>query len=299
MNWIIVTVFAAFFQNLRSGIQKNLNKEISLVASTYVRFIFCLPFAFILYILYFQGFEFFHETLQQKNFLLYILLASIAQIFFTFLLLYSFQFSNFIVGTTLSKTEVVQIAILETLILKDSFNFWTIVGIVISTIGVLVFSTKNKDMIIKNLSSKSTLVGLACGFLLASSVTFYRAATLSLVNFDSKFEMALSTLFIGVLIQSFILTIYLLYFEKSEFKKMYQNKFQCIAAGFCGFVTTLSWFYAFALVQAAIVRAVGQIELLFSYIASRYYFKEKIKFIEIIGIIIFAIGVVVILLVKK
>ena len=299
MNWIIVTVFAAFFQNLRSGIQKNLNKEISLVASTYVRFIFCLPFAFILYILYFQGFEFFHETLQQKNFLLYILLASIAQIFFTFLLLYSFQFSNFIVGTTLSKTEVVQIAILETLILKDSFNFWTIVGIVISTIGVLVFSTKNKDMIIKNLSSKSTLVGLACGFLLASSVTFYRAATLSLVNFESKFEMALSTLFIGVLIQSFILTIYLLYFEKSEFKKMYQNKFQCIAAGFCGFVTTLSWFYAFALVQAAIVRAVGQIELLFSYIASRYYFKEKIKFIEIIGIIIFAIGVVVILLVKK
>jgi drug/metabolite transporter (DMT)-like permease len=299
MNWIIVTVFAAFFQNLRSGIQKNLNKEISLVASTYVRFIFCLPFAFILYILYFQGFEFFHETLQQKNFLLYILLASIAQIFFTFLLLYSFQFSNFIVGTTLSKTEVVQIAILETLILHDSFNFWTIVGIVISTIGVLVFSTKNKDMIIKNLSSKSTLVGLACGFLLASSVTFYRAATLSLVNFDSKFEMALSTLFIGVLIQSFILTIYLLCFEKSEFKKMYQNKFQCIAAGFCGFVTTLSWFYAFALVQAAIVRAVGQIELLFSYIASRYYFKEKIKFIEIIGIIIFAIGVVVILLVKK
>ena len=299
MNWIIVTVFAAFFQNLRSGIQKNLNKEISLVASTYVRFIFCLPFAFILYILYFQGFEFFHETLQQKNFLLFILLASIAQIFFTFLLLYSFQFSNFIVGTTLSKTEVVQIAILETLILQDSFNFWTIVGIIISTIGVLVFSTKNKDMIIKNLSSKSTLVGLACGFLLASSVTFYRAATLSLVNFDSKFEMALSTLFIGVLIQSFILTMYLLYFEKSEFKKMYQNKFQCIAAGFCGFVTTLSWFYAFALLQAAIVRAVGQIELLFSYIASRYYFKEKIKFIEIIGIIIFAIGVAVILLVKK
>ena len=299
MNWIIVTVFAAFFQNLRSGIQKNLNKEISLVASTYVRFIFCLPFAFILYILYFQGFDVFHETLQQKNFLLFILLASIAQIFFTFLLLYSFQFSNFIIGTTLSKTEVVQIAILETIILHDSFNFWTIIGIIISTIGVLVFSTKNKDMIIKNLSSKSTMVGLACGFLLASSVTFYRAATLSLVNFDSKFEMALSTLFVGVLIQSIILTIYLLYFEKSEFKKMYQNKFQCISAGFCGFVTTLSWFYAFALVQAASVRAVGQIELLFSYIASRYYFKEKIKFIEIIGIIIFAIGIVVILLVKK
>ena len=100
-------------------------------------------------------------------------------------------------------------------------------------------------------------------------------------------------------LRPFILTIYLLYFEKSEFRKMYQNKFQCIAAGFCGFVTTLSWFYAFTLVQAAIVRAVGQIELLFSYIASRYYFKEKIKFIEVIGILIFAIGVMIILFAKK
>ena len=92
MNWIIVTVFAAFFQNLRSGIQKNLNKEISLVASTYVRFIFCLPFAFILYILYFQGFDVFYETLQQKNFLLFILLASIAQIFLLFYYYIRFNF---------------------------------------------------------------------------------------------------------------------------------------------------------------------------------------------------------------
>ena len=42
---------------------------------------------------------------------------------------------------------------------------------------------------------------------------------------------------------------------------MYQNKKQCIATGFCGFITTLSWFYVFTLMQAAIVRAVGQIEL--------------------------------------
>jgi multidrug transporter EmrE-like cation transporter len=50
--------------------------------------------------------------------------------------------------------------------------------------------------------------------------------------------------------------------------------------------------------QAAIVRAVGQIELLFSYIASRYYFKEKIKLIEIIGITVFVIGILVILITK-
>ena len=71
-----------------------------------------------------------------------------------------------------------------------------------------------------------------------------------------------------------------------------------MATGFCGFITTLSWFYIFTLMQAAIVRAVGQIELLFSYISSRYYFKEKIKLIEIIGIIVFVIGVILILMAK-
>jgi len=72
----------------------------------------------------------------------------------------------------------------------------------------------------------------------------------------------------------------------------------CVATGFCGFIATLSWFYVFTLTQAAIVRAVGQIELLFSYISSRYYFKEKIRLIEIIGIIVFGIGVIIILIAK-
>ena len=68
------------------------------------------------------------------------------------------------IGTTLSKTEVVQIAILEVIILHDRFDFLTIIGIVISTIGVFIFSTKDRNVIFKNLLSKPTLVGLACGF---------------------------------------------------------------------------------------------------------------------------------------
>ena len=50
------------------------------------------------------------------------------------------------IGTTLSKTEVVQIAILEAVILNDRFNFLTIVGIIISTIGVFIFSTKDRNV---------------------------------------------------------------------------------------------------------------------------------------------------------
>jgi len=298
MNWILISVIAAFFQNLRSGIQKNLNKNISLVASTYVRFMFSLPFAALIFFFYFNGFEQLTILLQQKTFLIYVISGSLAQIFFTFVLLYSFQFSNFIVGTTLSKTEVVQISILETLLFQDHFNNLTILGIVISTIGVIIFSTKDKQVLINNLISKSTVIGLFCGFLLALSVVCYRGATLHLEVLSNNFDKALSTLFLAVVFQSIIMTIYIFIFEKEQFKKMYEHKHQCLLAGLSGFLATISWFYAFTIMQAAIVRAVGQVELLFSYIASRYYFKEKIKIEEIIGILIFVLGVLIILTTK-
>ena len=79
---------------------------------------------------------------------------------------------------------------------------------------------------------------------------------------------------------------------------MYENKYECLIAGLAGFLATLSWFYAFTLIQSSFVRAIGQIELLFSFISSKYMFKEKVKIIEILGIIIFVIGVLILLLSK-
>ena len=49
MNWVVFTILAAFFQNLRTSLQKKLNKDLSLVASAYVRFAFALPFACALF----------------------------------------------------------------------------------------------------------------------------------------------------------------------------------------------------------------------------------------------------------
>ena len=97
----------------------------------------------------------------------------------------------------------------------------------------------------------------------------------------------IATLLFGLLIPTIILTIYLLIFEKEEFRKLYNDKYDCMLIGIGGFFASLSWFYAFTLIQASFVRAVGQIELLFSYFSSRYFFKEKVKATEIIGIIIF------------
>ncbi len=299
MNWIIVAISGAFFQNLRSTLQKKLNQKVSTIASTYVRFAFALPFVTILFFLYFQDLNIIPEILSQKKFIFNVLLGSIFQIIFTFILLYLFRFANFVVGTSLSKTEVIQVAIFEYLIIGDKLNKFGITGIIVSTIGVIILSIKDLSLFLKNLFSKTTLIGLSAGLFLGVSVVYFRAAALTLENFSNNFEKAIATLFFGLVIQTTLISLYLIIFEKSQFKKLYENKYECLIAGFAGFLATLSWFYAFTLIQSSFVRAVGQIELLFSYVSSKYMFKEKVKITEILGIIIFVLGVLILLLNKS
>ena len=298
MNWVIFTVLAAFFQNLRTSLQKRLNKNLSLVASAYVRFAFALPFAFIIFFINFRSLDIVQIILDQNNFIYYTFLGAIFQVIFTLLLLYLFKFSNFVVGTSLSKTEVIQKAIFEYIILKDKLNLFGIIGIIVATIGVIVITIKDVKLFFRNFFSKVTLIGLTTGLILGLSVVYFRAAALSLENFSSNFDKAITTLFFGLFIQTAVVTTYLLIFEKSEFKKFYQNKVEICLTGLAGFLATLSWFFAFTLIQASFVRAVGQIEILFSYMSSKYLFKEKITFIEIMGIIIFISGATLLLITK-
>ena len=298
MNWIIFTFLGAFFQNLRSSLQKRLNKDLSLISSSYVRFVFALPFATILFFVYFQNFQIISVILSNSSFVSFVFFGSIFQIMFTLSLLYLFKFSNFVVGTSLSKTEVIQVAIFEYIILNDKLNISGVIGIVIATSGVIIMTIKDVNFFVKNLFSKTTLIGLITGLFLGLSVVYFRAAALSLENISSNFAKALSTLFFGLLIQTSIMTIYLFIFERSEFKKLYNNKFECGLAGLSGFLATLSWFYAFTLIQSSFVRAVGQIEILFSFFSSKYLFKEKLSKIELIGILIFISGVSLMLLTR-
>jgi drug/metabolite transporter (DMT)-like permease len=249
-----------------------------------------------LFFIYFREVSVINEILNQPGFLINVTLASIFQVIFTFVLLYLFKFSNFVVGTSLSKTEVVQVAIFEYLILNEKLSKLGISGILISTLGVIILSIKDLKFFLYNIFSKTTLIGLVSGLFLALSIVYFRSAALSLENFDSNFEKVISTLLFGLLIPTIILTLYLLVFEKKEFRKLYNDRYDCMLIGIGGFFASLSWFYAFTLIQASFVRAVGQIELLFSYFSSKYLFKEKIKLTEILGIFVFVIGVSILLL---
>ena len=51
---IIITVFAAFFQNIRSAVQKYLKGSMGTTGATFVRFGFGIPFAFLFWAAIYQ-----------------------------------------------------------------------------------------------------------------------------------------------------------------------------------------------------------------------------------------------------
>jgi drug/metabolite transporter (DMT)-like permease len=56
------------------------------------------------------------------------------------------------------------------------------------------------------------------------------------------------------------------------------------------------WFSAFALAPVALVRAVGQVEILFTLAFSRFFLKETAKPADTLGALVVVVGVVLVLL---
>jgi len=60
---------------------------------------------------------------------------------------------------------------------------------------------------------------------------------------------------------------------------------------------SVCWFTAFTIQNAAYVRALGQIELLFTFIATTMFFRETVDRREVIGIALVIAGIVLLVLV--
>jgi len=298
--WIPITIFAAFMQNLRSALQKNLKSKLSDAGATYVRFLYAWPFA-VMYcfaVVHIAGYQLPSANTQ---FLTYTLLGSIAQIVFTFLLIYLFSFRNFAVGTTFSKTEIAQVAVLGYLLLGDSLNMIAGIAIGISLIGVMAMSVAHSRLsasgLFSGLTDKATLIGLASGLSVGASVIFFRGAALSIES-DSTVMRAAFTLATAVTMQTVIMGVYMLLREPRQLIAVFKHWRGALPVGIVGVLASIGWFTAFTLENAAYVRALGQIELVFTFIASIFFFREKSTPLELAGIGLIVAAILILVLTR-
>jgi drug/metabolite transporter (DMT)-like permease len=298
--WIPITIAGAFFQNLRSALQKHLKSKLTTAGATYVRFFYAWPFA----LFYIWGLNHWGGlSIPEVNgvFLIYCVLGGTTQVLATSLMVWMFSFRNFAVGTTYSKTEIAQVAFLGLILLGDTLTFSAVIAIMVSLTGIMAMSVAQTKItpssLLRGLTEKPTLIGLASGVFLGASVVLFRGAGLSLGH-ESPVMAAAFALGVSVALQTVVMGVYLIFREPQTFRAVLTNWRWASAVGVAGVLGSICWFTAFTMQNAAYVRALGQVELVFTFIASIFFFKEKVTRLELFGITSIVAGILIIVLVE-
>lgn len=294
-TWIAITIAAAFLQNLRSAGQKHLKSKMGTIAATFVRFGFGLPFALVYMALLHFGFGFELPSIS-GNFLLWVVLGSFAQISAQLLLIHMFSYRNFAVGTAYSRTEPAQAALFGLIFLSEFVNAATLAAIAICVFGVMLISVAHVKVtprsLITSLFQRSTLIGLASGAFFGIAAVAFRGASLSLggPNFVTQ---AAFTLMISIAFQAALMLVWLAWRERGELTRIAIAWKPSLFVGAVGATASFGWFAAMTLQQAAVVKALAQVEMLFAMVAAVFFFKEKITRLELAGCLLIVAGIIV------
>ncbi len=297
--WVPITVLAAFMQNARSGLQKHLKASLSTSGATFSRFVFAAPLA-ALYLgglMVFAGYDLPGWT---GSFVLFAMLGGLSQIAATALLVSIFSFRNFAVGTTFSKTETVQTALFGLVILGERVSTGALVGIAVSLAGVVLISLKPDPSAgprspmqqLARWLDRAALTGILSGALFGISAVSYRAASLSLESGDFIVRAAMTLAFV-TLFQTVVMAVVMRIREPGQIRAVFAAWRVSSVVGLTGMLASALWFTAMTLQNAAYVRALGQIELVFTFAASRLVFGERSTVRELVGIGLVTAGVLI------
>jgi drug/metabolite transporter (DMT)-like permease len=287
--WIPITIAAAFLQNLRSALQKRLKATLSTWGATAARFVFAAPLAFLVLAVLLASTGRSAPPLN-PTFVTSGILGGLAQILATGLLIHLFSHCNFTVATAFTKTEPVQTALFGIVLLGDRLSLPVALAILVSLFGVILISIPADPAARRNFLDRKAFIGIASGGLFGLSAVAYRGASLSLADGD-VFLRAATTLAFVTAFQALAVLAFLQLREPGEAGRLLRSWRSAAWVGLVGMLGSLAWFTAFTLQNAAHVRALGQIEVVFMIGASILFFKERVTAREIIGVLLVSAGI--------
>jgi drug/metabolite transporter (DMT)-like permease len=104
------------------------------------------------------------------------------------------------------------------------------------------------------------------------------------------------TLSAVVTLQTLFMLVWLAWRVKGEITRVWRARRVAVWVGLTSMGGSFCWFWAFTLQNAAYVKALGQIELVLSLLASVLFFKEKISAREIIGMGLLGLSILALVL---
>ncbi len=290
--WIWVTLAAAMVQTLRFMLQKRLKGVgLSTGGATFSRFLFGAPLAAIAAVLT-LGLTDAAVPLPGLRFWVFALAGGTGQVAATFLTVALFSLRNFAVGVAFTKTETVQVALFSALVLGEIVSGLGWIAILVGLGGVLLLSRAPGG---GGLRSRATVYGVLAGGLFGISAIGYRGATLELLPL-AAFSRAIITLACVTFAQSIGMALYLRLREPGELGRVLAAWRRTIWVGVTGVAGSAAWFTAFALQNAAYVRALGQVEIVFTLVVSALVFHERLSRREAVGIALVVTSLLLIIL---
>jgi drug/metabolite transporter (DMT)-like permease len=296
--WIPVTIGAAFFQAVRTALQKYLKAHLlSTNGSSFTRFFYGFPLA-LLYVFGLHHVAGLAWPTPHLEFFLWTVAGGITQIIATSLLIYVFGFRNFPVGIAYSKTEVMQAAVFGLVFLGDRVTLWGVAAIMVSTVGVMLISLVKSDKpwraFLTGWIEKPALIGMASGAFFAVAAIAFRGAALSLGH-DNVAMSAGYSLAWGTAIQTMMLGVYLYWREPEQIGRVLRAWRVASLVGVSSALGSICWFTAMTIQVVAYVRTLGLIELIFTFLISTLAFRERPALTEVGGILLVVVGIAMVL----
>ena len=301
--WIPITVTAALFQCWRTAMQQNLRHLLSINGAGFVRFLYGAPTAMVL-----LGGALAATRLPvpvpTPVFLVCCAAGGLTQIIGTNLLIMAFGYRNFAVGTAYAKTEAAQSGLIALIVLQEVLRPLAWAGIALGLAGVMMLSLNGRGMrpatrpigaLLAATLQPAALCGLGAGFLFAVTTVFVKLATQALVG-PSLFVRALFVLAVTNTMQTLMQGAWLAWREPEQLRKAVTTWRSSALVGTLSACGSACWFTAFALTDVALVRSVGQVEIVFTLLFSRFYLRETLRPGDAAGLALVVGGVLLIVL---
>ena len=286
MSWILFTLGAVVMQTVRNALQSKLSGAVNTSGVTLSRFILAPPIALV-YLLIFYSSSASQVPEFSGSFIAVILCASLLQIAATSLMVILFKQKNFAIGAGLAKSEALVAGVVGMLFFGSYLTPLGWAGIVIGAIAVFVLSSGNR---LHGISVKTMVTGLACGTCFALTSLLVREAS-HMLNVQHTVAAAWVLLWV-LCVQTISLSGYIALTKPFVFRQLTNAKKQVLAISTVSCLGSICWFTAMALQHVALVKTLGQLEVLLTLILSHYWLKNAVTKREIAGLLLIGLAAI-------
>ena len=286
MSWILFTLGAVILQTVRNALQSKLSGAVNTSGVTLSRFILAPPIALVyLLILYSSSASQVPEF--SGSFITVIFCASLLQIAATSLMVILFKQKNFAIGAGLAKSEALVAGVVGMLFFGSYLTPLGWAGIVIGAIAVFVLSSGNR---LHGISVKTMVIALACGTCFALTSLLVREAS-HMLNVQHTVAAAWVLLWV-LCVQTISLSGYIALTKPFVFRQLTNAKKQVLAISTVSCLGSICWFTAMALQHVALVKTLGQLEVLLTLVLSHYWLKNTVTKREIAGLLLIGLAAI-------